>query len=176
MIKPIDTIYNGYKFRSRLEARWAVFFDTLKIRYEYECEGYEMESERYLPDFFLPDHNCWVEVKPESFTDFYNSKHQQFSESISDSFIVIAGPPRRGEYKIRILTSKHESAKVIDNILSDDLVFALARRATKPELCLVNEWFATNLISKTTDDGERWPMEDWVNPGYDAASQARFEF
>lgn len=26
-IKAIDTIYKGYKFRSRLEARWAVFFD-----------------------------------------------------------------------------------------------------------------------------------------------------
>lgn len=25
-IKPIETIYNGYHFRSRLEARWAVFF------------------------------------------------------------------------------------------------------------------------------------------------------
>jgi hypothetical protein len=35
-IKPIETEYGGYKFRSRLEARWAVFFDTAKIKYEYE--------------------------------------------------------------------------------------------------------------------------------------------
>ena len=35
-IKPIETIYKGYRFRSRLEARWAVFFDALGIEYEYE--------------------------------------------------------------------------------------------------------------------------------------------
>jgi hypothetical protein len=37
-IKPIETRYNGYRFRSRLEARWAVFFDTLGIEYQYELE------------------------------------------------------------------------------------------------------------------------------------------
>jgi hypothetical protein len=26
--KAIETHYKGYRFRSRLEARWAVFFDT----------------------------------------------------------------------------------------------------------------------------------------------------
>lgn len=26
VIKPIETKYDGYLFRSRLEARWAVFF------------------------------------------------------------------------------------------------------------------------------------------------------
>ena len=43
-IKPIETVYNGYRFRSRLEARWAVFFDTLGIEYEYEKEGYEIKD------------------------------------------------------------------------------------------------------------------------------------
>lgn len=53
-IKPIETTYNGYRFRSRLEARWAVFFDTLGIRYEYEPEGFEMSNGiKYLPDFCL---------------------------------------------------------------------------------------------------------------------------
>lgn len=51
-IKPIETEYNGYKFRSRLEARWAVFFDAIEIPYEYEPEGYELKSGWYLPDFY----------------------------------------------------------------------------------------------------------------------------
>ena len=64
MIKAIDTKYNGYKFRSRLEARWAVFFDELGIKYEYEPEGFELSNgERYLPDFYLPDFSYYVEVK-----------------------------------------------------------------------------------------------------------------
>ena len=63
-IKPIQTEYNGLKFRSRLEARWAVFFDNAKIDYEYEPEGYEDEKgKRYLPDFYLPDFDLYVEVK-----------------------------------------------------------------------------------------------------------------
>ena len=63
-IKAIETEYNGYKFRSRLEARWAVFFDNARIEYEYEPEGYENElGERYLPDFYLPQFDAHVEVK-----------------------------------------------------------------------------------------------------------------
>lgn len=51
-IKAIETIYSGYRFRSRLEARWAVFLDALGVRYEYEPEGFELPSgKRYLPDF-----------------------------------------------------------------------------------------------------------------------------
>lgn len=54
-IQSIETVYNGYKFRSRLEARWAVFFDHLDIKWFYEHEGYETPHGRYLPDFWLPD-------------------------------------------------------------------------------------------------------------------------
>lgn len=65
MIKPIETQYKGYRFRSRLEARWAVFLDALKIRWEYEKEGYQLESGWYLPDFWLPQFNMFLEVKKE---------------------------------------------------------------------------------------------------------------
>jgi len=54
-IKPIETEYNGYRFRSRLEARWAVFFDAAGIEYQYEPEGFDLGGGYYyLPDFFLP--------------------------------------------------------------------------------------------------------------------------
>lgn len=63
-IKAIETVYNGYRFRSRLEARWAVFFDALGIKYEYEKEGYDLgEDGWYLPDFWLPDLQKFVEIK-----------------------------------------------------------------------------------------------------------------
>nr|DAT64577.1 MAG TPA: Protein of unknown function (DUF1064) [Caudoviricetes sp.] len=63
-VKPIETQYHGYRFRSRLEARWAVFFDVMGIKYEYEKEGFELSSGRYLPDFWLPEWEVWFEVKP----------------------------------------------------------------------------------------------------------------
>ncbi len=66
-LKAIETVYNGYRFRSRLEARWAVFFDSLGIVYRYEAEGYDLgQAGYYLPDFFLPDYKMFVEVKPDS--------------------------------------------------------------------------------------------------------------
>ena len=62
-IKAIETKYNGYRFRSRLEARWAVFFDTMGIEYQYEPEGYEIDGIRYLPDFLLPQLDLRIEIK-----------------------------------------------------------------------------------------------------------------
>lgn len=53
MVKP--TKYAGITFRSRLEARWAVFFDALGISWEYEPETFAVdwygESIQYTPDF-----------------------------------------------------------------------------------------------------------------------------
>lgn len=63
MIKAIETLYRGNRFRSRLEARYAVFFDTLGIAWEYEKQGYDLNGVRYLPDFWLPEHKYWIEVK-----------------------------------------------------------------------------------------------------------------
>lgn len=85
-IRAIQTEYNNYSFRSRLEARWAVFFDALGVRYEYEKEGFHLTSTsyekqktgyrgilmgdiNYLPDFYLPDHSIWVEIKGASCSD-----------------------------------------------------------------------------------------------------------
>ena len=65
-MRPIQTIYKGYRFRSRTEARWAVFFDALGLRWEYEPEGFELsDGTRYLSDFWLPkfEGGCYVEVK-----------------------------------------------------------------------------------------------------------------
>lgn len=61
---PIQTYYAGCHFRSRLEARWAVFFDYMGIEWLYEPEGYVLsDGTYYLPDFFLPECGTWVEVK-----------------------------------------------------------------------------------------------------------------
>jgi hypothetical protein len=59
----IETQYRGYLFRSRLEARWAVFFDALQMEWQYETQGYELGDCRYLPDFWLPQIDAFVEVK-----------------------------------------------------------------------------------------------------------------
>jgi hypothetical protein len=66
-IKAIETVWKGYRFRSRLEARWAVFFDALGLRWEYEPEGFDLGEEGwYLPDFFLQGNGHrgpYIEIK-----------------------------------------------------------------------------------------------------------------
>lgn len=75
----LPTIYAGITFRSRLEARWAVFFDALKLRWEYEPEGVSVDSGGYFPDFRVSPGNVsplLVEVKgdPKALTAEYLAK------------------------------------------------------------------------------------------------------
>ncbi len=53
-IKAIETRYKNCRFRSRLEARWAVAFDVLQMPWSYEKEGFTLPSGSYLPDFWVP--------------------------------------------------------------------------------------------------------------------------
>lgn len=79
LIKPIETIYNGYRFRSRLEARWAVFFDAAGIEYQYEPEGFVLDGDLwYLPDFYLPELNVWCEVKGAFISEIEKEKIEKF--------------------------------------------------------------------------------------------------
>lgn len=71
-IKPIETYYKGYRFRSRAEARWAVFFDACNVEWEYEAEGYDLGNGLYyLPDFLV--HNIVINPysKPKKKADLY---------------------------------------------------------------------------------------------------------
>lgn len=70
--KAIETKYKGYKFRSRLEARWAVYLDAIGWEWLYEPEGFDLDGIRYLPDFLISGMSdqgnlwkLWLEIKPE---------------------------------------------------------------------------------------------------------------
>lgn len=64
-IRSIDTKYDEHLFRSRLEARWAVFFNALHIKWLYEPQGFDIDGRAYLPDFcLLLGKMLWAEVKP----------------------------------------------------------------------------------------------------------------
>jgi hypothetical protein len=65
-LRAIETHAYGYRFRSRLEARWAVFFTELGVSWEYEPQGFDVGGEPYLPDFRVVtgDLVYWYEVKP----------------------------------------------------------------------------------------------------------------
>lgn len=69
-IRAIPTKYAGVQFRSRLEARWAAYFDLVGLTWEYE----PFDFPGWIPDFLVKgedlEHSVLLEVKPE-YTDCY---------------------------------------------------------------------------------------------------------
>ena len=63
-MKSIPTKYRGITYRSRLEARWAVFFELLGWGVTYE----PFDGNGYIPDFVIHSEKLavLVEVKPAS--------------------------------------------------------------------------------------------------------------
>jgi len=103
-VRVIQTIYKGYKFRSRLEARWAVCLDTLGIEWEYEPEGFDLICGYYLPDFWLPypeEHNYsgypnaghWLEIKGQEPSQHELSALLHLAIATNHSSFVVWGSP-----------------------------------------------------------------------------------
>lgn len=93
MIKAIETTYGGILFRSRLEARWAVFMDAMNVRYVYEPEAYDLGDCCYLPDFWLPDLNTFLEIKPVVPTEAESRKAVRLAEDSNSRVIILFGSP-----------------------------------------------------------------------------------
>jgi hypothetical protein len=129
-LRAIQTEYKGYLFRSRLEARWAVFFDSLGVSWEYEAEGYDLgDGLYYLPDFLLHhvtvnhgyfERNCdiYVEVKgkmddedAEKINRFYAAGYKDENEyGVSRSAVLVVGNIPNGENMGELLDSMQSEA------------------------------------------------------------------
>ena len=91
--RPIETLYAGCRFRSRLEARWAIFLDALGVLWEYEIEGFDLDGLWYLPDFWLPSLEAWLEVKGQSVKvgDASWEKAHRLAEETEHSVFLFTG-------------------------------------------------------------------------------------
>jgi hypothetical protein len=92
-MKPIPTAYNNVLFRSRGEARFAVMATSLGLQASYEVEGFEFDasegvSDKYLPDFYLPAFDLWIECKPEGPTQKAWTTHKAFRRQRQHAFFV----------------------------------------------------------------------------------------
>jgi hypothetical protein len=94
VIKAIPTKYDGIEYRSRTEARWAVFFNYLKIGFDYEREGYQTSKGWYVPDFWLPEEKCWIEIKGQDYEheDHVNTLYEVCDFTDSFGFVFVGTP------------------------------------------------------------------------------------
>lgn len=93
-IMALPTTYGGIKFRSRLEARWALFFDAAGLRFHYEPEGFALPGGiAYLPDFWLPGFRMFLEVKPGEPSPAETAKALGLAQAGDADVLLAMGPP-----------------------------------------------------------------------------------
>lgn len=92
-IRAIETRYKGYRFRSRLEVRWAVYFDAVGLKWDYELEGFHLPSGEYLPDFWLSTIQMWAEVKAKTFSDGEKRLARELAQMTGRPVFMLAGVP-----------------------------------------------------------------------------------
>jgi len=88
------TLFRGILFRSRLEAKWAIFFNLIGYSWEYEPDV----CYYYTPDFLIRSpwyKPAYVEVKPTKYVPPSQLKRiKRLSEEYSDcNCFVIMGSP-----------------------------------------------------------------------------------
>jgi len=100
-MKAKPTYYNATLFRSKLEAKWAVFFDRLGIDYEYENESYLCsDGSQYTPDFYLPfvttrgqNGGTFIEIKPMSYIHDSDYEVRIISAIKPNNLVLFKGEP-----------------------------------------------------------------------------------
>lgn len=102
------TTYAGVTFRSRLEARWALLFDTVGIPWQYEPRCFRTPEGGYLPDFLVGKvRPFWLEIKgPEPIErDYVRARHVVGQTKQKFRFLVgpIPKPPSHGILRTRVL-------------------------------------------------------------------------
>ena len=177
-----ETFYNGYRFRSRLEARWAVFFDALGIKYIYEPEGFNLQTGiyniSYLPDFYLPELKIWVEVKGIASTvdddKVYNfDVANQGKEEYRDIIMVGDIPPETDDIVNWAYQTYTKNEKFINGFMDFPYL---------PCVCPTCGKFGFEFdgrgarICRHDDNDKGYSADNWkIKIAYRMARQARFE-
>lgn len=171
----IETRYAGCRFRSRLEARWAVFFDALDTRWIYEGEGFQFGKDRYLPDFYIPEWKAWVEIKatpPNLRESDLCGKLWQARREHKERVLLIAGQPWLGEYDLHLVVP-------VDGEPTCEGGYVFGERdGYETDLWIVCDW-AEVCLNRRDRDRDNPERPDTTGPrlslAYERARGARFE-
>ena len=101
------SVYGGIRYHSTRHAQWAVFFDALGLEHVYQPRSFQLgRGVSFTPDFWLPDLNAWLVVKPADAVvrdadrwkaELFASEHPEFRVWLSN------GSPRAGEWYLEQL-------------------------------------------------------------------------
>ena len=190
-MNPIQTRYKGYHFRSRLEARWAVFFETLGLKWEYEPEGFVLPNgDYYLPDFRVqyplkdcterypqknaPTFPVWFEVKGDiaKITEAEWRKMASFNDG---NLILLDGVPSMRMYLDPSTVVEQPDEHSLEEISKFER-YGHSLWSYKQRIWYCQEyesWFLTDSLGSMHDSSEPW--FEHLQAACDAARSARFE-
>lgn len=180
-IPAIPTLYAGVLFRSRTEARWALFWDRLGIKWEYEPQGFVAAGVPYLPDFvvFPALGTLWVEIKPSWKADIDGvAKWRKFADrrphpERSRTALLSGVPAIEGEYMVVGGTDFQENP--VKGPWDDDTQqWRPCGSGHHFDLCYPG-YFHTRVAEDGCEDMVDSPGEDRLRKAIASARSARFD-
>lgn len=151
-VKPTE--FMGIMYRSRTEARWAVFFDRLAVKCEYELKRFKRADGRwYTPDFYIVDFDTFVEDKPENQMIILEEADKAlalYEEKHARSVWHVMGSPSAEQPSILDFSIRERFAGIVDQYQNlEAFIFSKHIRA--------------KVLEDRRDDFRYWLMgiEDW---------------
>jgi len=96
-VQAMETHYKGFRFRSRLEARWAMFFDMTGVKWTFEPQPVTVFGEPYLPDF---------QIKIAGPTYFHEVKSAHEWDRIQPAKVYLAGKIGEHDWRGQLFTKE----------------------------------------------------------------------
>jgi Phage endonuclease I len=91
-------------FRSRLELRFSLFLDLLKIKWQYEPKTFDVKLHdrivTYTPDFYLMEKDHWVEIKGFWRDEESRNKVEAFMEQNPEMNFCVVHGNRSGPFDV----------------------------------------------------------------------------
>jgi hypothetical protein len=184
-VRAIETLYDGYLFRSRTEARWAVFWKHIGLPFVYEREGYDLGGTYYLPDYFIPAFDAFVEIKADPPTGEAIRKCELLHKGSGKIVLLLHGQPWHHGYRALLFdrdtlaNAGEESRPYLEGVIlqcrrCECLVFVAQDEGGEPYV-----WQGLGHKNRTCDMGtcvEREPeLTDALQAAFKAARRERFE-
>jgi hypothetical protein len=118
-ILAIPTEFDGWRCKSRTEARWLVFFKTFGIQYEFEPQGFVLnDGSCFQPDLYLPSIRFWAEIKPTYLNGTEERKCRLLADGTGFPCLFLVGVPTFKSYYAATWDSGHYT--VVDYSLDVD--------------------------------------------------------
>ena len=137
-IRAKPTKHCGVQFRSQLEAKYTALFNIFDEAWTYESRFFKLPTANYLPDFFMPRLDVWIEVKGVEPT----KREQQLCAELSletgkDVLIAYGWPPPDNPYKTGLwsFSKGKPEAKGLYWVFDTASQKLVIRHPFKPSLC-----------------------------------------